>query len=811
MAGAGADAPKARLRVRAATAKLIKPGATDLPTIVKCMREIDTALRAPSPADRDDAAAEFCEGPEGDAERSALRWCAAALHRGIPEALHPGDVKAATFTVGVALQILISVSGADHAQQFGHVTRSGAHEAWPRRGRALIARRWTPDMWTPTGILPPLLRLARAQAAGAQIRLRALQLAGSVARDAAAREEMVAGGWLDVAWRALEHRPRPDHTESETKEFIYTRETWQFLQETLPAPVDELLSGAASDAAADPNDRILAENAAAAPGHRVATEVGERFPATEEDFARGETEWHGRMVRLRGLKARPDLNGSLAFAQGPGGSADRVAVLANPLGVASRSASASASASHEGSRGPPEVLSVRRACLAVFESPGLGLGDLARAAPAGAASVAAGAAAETDACFFLDAEETGGNRLKAQTNATNETASTSSSSTLSHHGSILGALAEADARRDARDWDGALEACEDAARAAAETCDNKSFARAFVMRRTFQCFSDAAEAHAAAGNLDASSNARLGALRCAEQAMDLLEFRALAKLRDGRQGERPTSSLSEFTEDETRFVRALVAAGRAEDVRNHFAGASLAVAFARDAFAPALAGALIRKSERREPTAEDAPDARDVLERAGPTDSGDPDLDRRVPVVSESACWRRLSFALRAVDAQRKLGALAVTWRPRGVVGEAPGDAAGPGESLGATRAAGYAAPSALPAGTHRAFRKARGAFLRTYLDLLVARFAASPRRGVSEEGAPNDTNDANQKNETVPPRVAAAGAALRVEPLMLQFSVGAFGDLMAEDEAFAAAEADEETREARRARSAGANGETND
>ena len=97
--------------------------------------------------------------------------------------------------------------------------------------------------------------------------------------------------------------------------------------------------------------------------------------------------------------------------------------------------------------------------------------------------------------------------------------------------------------------------------------------------------------------------------------MDLLEFRALAKLRDGRQGERPTSSLSEFTEDETRFVRALVAAGRADDVRNHFAGASLAVAFARDAFAPALAGALIRKSERREPTAEDAPDARGVLER----------------------------------------------------------------------------------------------------------------------------------------------------------------------------------------------------
>ena len=110
---------------------------------MKCMREIDTALRAPSPADRDAAAAEFCEGPEGDAERSALRWCAAALHRGIPEALHPGDVKAATFTVGVALQILISVSGADHAQQFGHVTRSGAHaETRLRHVRASARHGW---------------------------------------------------------------------------------------------------------------------------------------------------------------------------------------------------------------------------------------------------------------------------------------------------------------------------------------------------------------------------------------------------------------------------------------------------------------------------------------------------------------------------------------------------------------------------------------------------------------------------------------------------------------------------------------------
>ena len=269
-------------------------------------------------------------------------------------------------------------------------------------------------MWTPTGILPPLLRSRARKRRRADPPPRAAARRQRGARRGGA-EEMVAGGWLDVAWRALEHRPRPDHTESETKEFIYTRETWQFLRETLPAPEKKNFSGAESDAGADPMDPIeetekekaarlalaTSDDAARGIGHRVATEVGERFPATEEDFARGETEWYGRMVRLRGLKARPDLNGSLAFAQGPGGSADRVAVLANPLGVASRSASASASASHEKERsqGPPEVLSVRRACLAVFESPGLGLGDLARRARA-RASVAAGAAAETDASFL---------------------------------------------------------------------------------------------------------------------------------------------------------------------------------------------------------------------------------------------------------------------------------------------------------------------------------------------------------------------------------------------------------------------------
>ena len=150
---------------------------------------------------------------------------------------NPTDVKGATFVVGVALQVLVSASGADWREQFGHVTRSGAHSSWPARGAALIARPWNPDLHAPTGILPPLLALTRSVAGGPQVRLRALQLVGSIARDPDARPEMVLGGWPAACAKALEARPRPDHTDAETKEFIYTRETWQYLDEAMTEAV----------------------------------------------------------------------------------------------------------------------------------------------------------------------------------------------------------------------------------------------------------------------------------------------------------------------------------------------------------------------------------------------------------------------------------------------------------------------------------------------------------------------------------------------------------------------------------------------
>ena len=102
---------------------------------------------------------------------------------------------------------------------------------------------------------------------------------------------------------------------------------------------------------------------------RRAPEAGER-DATEVDFPPGETDWHGQMVRVRGLVARPDLNGALGYAQGVGGSSDRVAVLVNPLG---------------GEDFPAEVISVRRERLALFEGH--------RREDAGAVGGAGGAAA----------------------------------------------------------------------------------------------------------------------------------------------------------------------------------------------------------------------------------------------------------------------------------------------------------------------------------------------------------------------------------------------------------------------------------
>ena len=818
------DVSQSRARVRAAAASLTKPGSTDLQTVVQCMREIDTALRVGSEAEQNDAAGEFCRGPDGATDRSALRWCATALQRGIPDGLNPQHVKASTFTVGITLQILISVSGADHRQQFGHVTRNGEHHDWPTRGAELVQHHgWSCDMWTPTGILPPLLHLTRSHSAGPQIRLRALQLAGSIARDPGSLSEMLKGGWLDVSVKALEHRPRPDHTEQETKEFIYQRETWQFLRDTLLAAAElgekeesflgeeetdnlheKELAEKETDTADEPLTRVPT---------RVALEAGERT-ASSDDFPKGDTEWHGRMVRIRGLLKKQILNGTLGFAQGPdAGSNERVLVLVNPLENASRNETKDSTraepptAAHSSPSTSTGVLSIHRKNLCVFDAPGLSRRDVASgdgSAAAAAASVAVGEAAERrEGPVITESGNKANDGVPGGSQPENPEPDGKVLEEQKTYDVIVQCMREADTARDAGDHDDAVKHCAAAVTAATETCENKSLVRAFTLHMQFKAHLEMASAAVAVGDLDAVPRARADALASAGEAMDLVEFRTMAKLRDGRQGELPTSSLLELTDDETRFIDTLCQSGRTQDVK-FVCGASLAVALADEAFAPALAEVVRMARSRNESGTGDSGTTRDSrteksyvpdpLTSHGQAKEDTPDF--------ETLCWQRMSTALRAVDAQRRLGALAVRWRPRGVVGESFGDVPGPNEHKGSTRHHGYAVPAALPKGTHVQFRLARARFLRKYLDLLIGRFVGS--------GGETGGGDGSKTKDSTDNKVSLVGDALRVEPLLLQFSVGGFRDLMVNDEVFVATDnrdfetGNDDVSNDRRARGAG-------
>ena len=435
-------------------------------TLVANARLLDTALRVPG-ADGDAAAAAFCaaaaparsSAPGDSGVPSALRWCAGVLHRGVPEHGAPAEVKGAVFVVGVALQVLLSCSGADHRQQFGHVARDGSHLRWPVRGAALVRTAWTPDVDAPTGVVPALLRLARSRAGGPQTRLRALQVLGSLARDDDALPTMIDAGCRARCAEALAARPRPGLTDAETKEFICARETWQFLDERVTSaraetttnadqeradvrpserasptrsdppppsgdpPPSEALAGASLEprgdgdknnpAASSPDEAsaastrrtssptISAQQKSRRVAWRLAPELGER-PASASDFSSDESASESssapgwRGCMVRVVsRSRPDLAGALGFATGLAGS-DRVEVLVDPLRFAGPRASASSTA-----------LFFRRDELTVIEGEGLRLEDVRGGRGNGVGrpgEVAAGERAEAEAFFEADEE-----------------------------------------------------------------------------------------------------------------------------------------------------------------------------------------------------------------------------------------------------------------------------------------------------------------------------------------------------------------------------------------------------------------------
>ena len=824
-------------RVRSAAAALTRPGGLSVETLVANARVLDTALRVPG-ADGDAAAAAFCaaaaparsSAPVDSGVPSALRWCAGVLHRGVPEHGAPAEVKGAVFVVGVALQVLLSCSGADHRQQFGHVARDGSHLRWPVRGAALVRTAWTPDVDAPTGVVPALLRLARSRAGGPQTRLRALQVLGSLARDDDALPTMIDAGCRARCAEALAARPRPGLTDAETKEFICARETWQFLDERVTSaraetttnadqeradvrpserasptrsdppthpPPSEALAGASLEphgdgdinnpAASSPDEAsaastrrtssptISAQQKSRRVAWRLAPELGER-PASASDFPSDESAsesssapgWRGCMVRVVS-RSRPDLAGALGFATGLAGS-DGVEVLVDPLRFAGPRASASSTA-----------LFFRRDELTVIEGEGLRLEDVRGGRGNGVGrpgEVAPGERAEAEA-FEADeeaeeaeaeeAEEASDKSAAIEQSAASAARSQSSAARLC---AMLDAAAES-ARGGS--FAAAAEGFERALAFAEDAFDAASLAVAHC--RYHAWFSRAAlageirvpgavrgvEEEPDAGSEEESDSKRKAhrakAATHAAGALDALEFRGRTERRDGQR------SLFELDESERAlFARRFFTRGGGEgreDMRDQawtFLGAPLAVTLARDWFLARLLERAHAKTARRVRRADasgdgggpegtgpsdagNGADAGDGADAGNGADAGDASADL---VPSDAECYRRVLFALRAVESAARLGCLSAEWRASGA------DDAG-SVALSVTDSEGFAAPAATPRGTHAAYLASRDAFLRGVRALVAAEAFASAENPAaalaSREGRERAILDAARTN----------------------------------------------------------------
>ena len=82
---------------------------------LRCVRDLDTALRSPGD-DGDDACAEFCAGPPDAPHRAALAWFAGKLRKGVADGGDPMRMREDVFTTAAALRNV----AARYAQRAGH-------------------------------------------------------------------------------------------------------------------------------------------------------------------------------------------------------------------------------------------------------------------------------------------------------------------------------------------------------------------------------------------------------------------------------------------------------------------------------------------------------------------------------------------------------------------------------------------------------------------------------------------------------------------------------------------------------------------
>ena len=277
---------------------------------LRCVRDLDTALRSPGD-DGDAACAEFCAGPPGAPHRAALAWFAGKLRKGVADGVgDPMRKREDVFTTAAALQVLVSASGGDHRATFGHTSRDGSHERWPKRGYALCHARWAPTVLAPTGILPPLLALTRAKTAGPQVWMRALQLAGSIARcDDAVAHEMARTGWPRVCAEVVKAIPDQAWDEARAREFIVEREVWQWL--------DSRFAACAQTHTDKPRNTLRSFTVVERLGPEEGAEGGAEGGAvggcaTSDAPSLSDTEWYGKLVRVDGTNGTVSLGFAVA-------------------------------------------------------------------------------------------------------------------------------------------------------------------------------------------------------------------------------------------------------------------------------------------------------------------------------------------------------------------------------------------------------------------------------------------------------------------------------------------------------------------
>ena len=235
-----------------------------------------------------------------------------------------------------------------------------------------------------------------------------------------------------------------------------------------------------------------------------------------------------------------------------------------------------------------------------------------------------------------------------------------------------------------------------------------------------------------------------------------------------------------------------------------FLGAPLAVTLAQRVFLPVLL------NWGPPPGSAEAAEERGTTTGVGGNGAGDGDNGRDGSGCDggggggvssfEGQCWRRVAVALKVIEAAWSLGALATVWRERETVGTAtetaakaggdstttaPDDASGAENEDGdggddengadgaegvdvddsggkdpraSASRAGHPVPVPLPEGTHRFFRQLRGAFLASYFNLLMRRFVPG---------------------NTEAEKMASMVGVLQTNPLMLQFSMSGFRDIL--------------------------------